>query len=770
MKPTPTAAVIATLAVAAALAAPNTNAAAASHTAGHAASAHGHHPTTGKSTARPAEDQKSVGSDLNGGKSLPIRRGIAAASDTPQANSNVGDTKTFLAEDEFNQELYVKDYTLRGIGDHIEVWVADDRAFPDPDCRNDLGLTDITDPQVATFIDQFDGNIYPKESASFSTPPDLDGANAPLASILGLPDDYYQVEPDQADDIVVLVDNVRDANYYAPTTPDGQTFIAGFFSSQFNDLTNRNVMTIDAYDWLHRTGATPPDNSGDAAYQACTTEIGSSRPIGVPHPFDYEGTFAHEYQHLLEHYQDPDEVNWVNEGLSDYAQTLTGYVDATVPPKSPDVDGHIGCFEGYLPRSLGGPENSLTLWGDQGAPEILCDYGATYTFMLYLFSHYGEDFMSALHHAPGNGIDGLRQVLEQSAISTTPRQLINRWAATVAVDHAIDAHGLRGRGNPDDYTADALNGSIRWGNPQAYRDPGAPPNGSDYVRLRDASGYLSASDVDDITFEGSTNVPPLPLEWTVDNAPPTATAADTECGNIPDGAAPAALYSGCGASLDRSMVRQVDVPASGGQLSFQTLFDTEEDWDYGYVQISSNGGRTWHSLSTEDTTTDHDPDAQALAVENLPGFTGDSGTWLTEHADLSKYAGKSVLIGFRYITDELENEGGFWVRDISVAGTTLPSDSLAGWESQTEAHPQVVPSWSVQLVTIGKDGARVAKLPLDGNFSGSLSGAALRKAVGNSAALVAAIVTLDDLPEDITQQVSYTLTANGYTQPGGGGS
>ena len=35
-----------------------------------------------------------------------------------------------------------------------------------------------------------------------------------------------------------------------PTSP-------GFFSSQFNDLVDRNVMTIDAFDWLHRTGAEP---------------------------------------------------------------------------------------------------------------------------------------------------------------------------------------------------------------------------------------------------------------------------------------------------------------------------------------------------------------------------------------------------------------------------------------------------------------------------------------------------------------------------------
>ncbi len=64
-----------------------------------------------------------------------------------------------------------------------------------------------------------------------------------------------------------------------------------------------------------------------------------------------------------------------------------------------------------MPESYGGPENSLTLWGDQGGPEILCDYGAAYSFMMYLYSHYGEDFMSTLHREPGNGFVGLNHVL-----------------------------------------------------------------------------------------------------------------------------------------------------------------------------------------------------------------------------------------------------------------------------------------------------------------------------------------------------------------------
>ena len=75
----------------------------------------------------------------------------------------------------------------------------------------------------------------------------------------------------------MLVDNVRDANYLDPSTPDGQTYIAGFFYSVFNELLDRNVMTIDAFDWLHRTGANPPDDS-------LRPRVRRVRPVAEPVP------------------------------------------------------------------------------------------------------------------------------------------------------------------------------------------------------------------------------------------------------------------------------------------------------------------------------------------------------------------------------------------------------------------------------------------------------------------------------------------------------
>jgi hypothetical protein len=711
------------------------------------------------SQAAPSSDHTQVGSDYNNGKPVPglkaakkqMRKQAQAQAASPAADPEVGDTKKWLALDDING-AYLKDYTLRKIGDHIQVWVADDTTFPPGDCRNDLGMTEVTQEQVDSFVQQFDENMYPKESASFSVAPARDGSNAAA--------DGYQVSADQADDIVTLVDNVRDANYYEPNTPDGQTFIAGFFYSAFNEYLDRNIMTIDANDWLHRTGPNPPDDSDDPAYIACAQSQGYDRGYGAPRPRDYEGTFAHEYQHLLESYVDADETSWVNEGLSDYAQSLVGYVDTTLPPTAPDADSHIGCFQGYLPESYGGPENSLTAWEDQGGPEVLCDYGAAYSMMMYLHSHYGEDFMSALHTEPANGIEGLDNVLKQSHAPRDAQQTIHDWLATMALDAAIDETG-KVRGGPKKWlTSDDLSSMINWSNPQSYDSPGAPPNGADYVRLGKPGHWMKGKDIDKISFEGDKTLAPEPVEWKVDSTPPDTTTDDTTCGAVDAGTGAAALYSGCGENLDRSIVREATVPAGGGTLSFEALWDTEDLWDYGFVQVSTDGGKTWTSLATEDTTTDHDPGAVAGAVDNLPGLTGDSGEWKTETADLSAYAGKKILVGFRYITDGGVNEGGFWVRNIDVAGTALPSGSIDGWQTISQINPPQVPGWTVQLVAIKDKGTAYAEMNIGKGFRGSMSGKQFRKALGKGGT-VAALVTMDDPSETLTQYGDYTLTVKG---------
>lgn len=93
---------------------------------------------------------------------------------------------------------------------------------------------------------------------------------------------------------------------------------------------------------------------------------------------------------------------------------------------------------GYQDPSFGGPENSLTNWEDQGAPEILCDYGAAYSIMEYLSSHFGNSFMTFLHRDDRNGLASLDAALARAGASGGSRELLHDWAAAMAVDHRLD--------------------------------------------------------------------------------------------------------------------------------------------------------------------------------------------------------------------------------------------------------------------------------------------------------------------------------------------
>jgi hypothetical protein len=678
-----------------------------------------------------------------------VRAALAAVPD-PSAPPVEGEQRIFLGYDDVHGRLLVKLFTLRGIGTHAEVWVASDKDkvssgldFPAGDCRNDGIRNVVTDAQVDYLIGQFDSTMYPLESDAFSVAPDtLDGTDAPLTGILDLPADYYE---GPADRVVVLVDNVRDSNFFDTDNASGYSYVAGFYTSAFDLLFNRQTMTIDAFDWLHRTTATPPNDP-----------VPNDNCLSAPaRPFLYEGVFAHEYQHLLENYVDVDETSWVNEGLSDHAGRITGYFDPSRPITDSRFDSHVQCFLGWLNQQTpanptpdeGGPENSLTLWGDQTdfESEILCDYGAAFSFMEYLAGQFGPQFMKSFHLDPRNGLDSLARLLKVQGGGRTPQDVIEDWATMVAIDAALDDGFSLTGGDAGRFTTPTLDASINWANRQAFAGPGVPPNGSDYVRLRSGSGaYLGADQIDAIKFNGASRLAKLPIEWKVDPSPPKGSNT--------------ALYSGRGDNLDRAIVRKVKV--KDGRLSFDTAWSTEQGYDYAYVQVSTDGGRMYKSVRCADS----------IDAPLGPGFDGSSHGFVNETCNLKKYAGKTVLLAFRYVTDPGVRFKGFWVGDVTLDGHRVSNGTtLRGWKSPTQVHPFDVKEWFVRLVAIDETThqVRIGEIPLDANFDGSLSGADLDEVIGTTAGTVSAIVTFLD-PSEATQQTApYSLTVNGVDQPGG---
>ena len=153
-------------------------------------------------------------------------------------------------------------------------------------------------------------------------------------------------------------------------------------------------------------------------------------------------------------------------------------------------------------------------------------------------------------------------------------------------------------------------------------------------------------------------------------------------------------FGGKADQIDTTLRRAVDLTGkTSAALSFWTWYDIEQYWDFGFVQVSTDGGSTWTSLPIAGTTSEIDPQGMLSIAANLPGFTGNSGGWVLKTADLSAYAGQNILLQFRYMTDWGTTMAGFYVDDISVTAdgsavftddveTLDPAWTAAGWTRQ----------------------------------------------------------------------------------------
>jgi hypothetical protein len=132
------------------------------------------------------------------------------------------------------------------------------------------------------------------------------------------------------------------------------------------------------------------------------------------------------------------------------------------------------------------------------------------------------------------------------------------------------------------------------------------------------------------------------------------------------------LWGGSGDLIDSWGIFAVTLPTGSGLLTFDTSYDIEDFWDFGFVQISTDSGYTWTSLANALTTSTHDPNTLPGIINNLPGITGSSGGWIFATSfDLSAYSGSMVHIAFRYLTDWTTTLGGWYIDNVYVYGTLI---------------------------------------------------------------------------------------------------
>jgi len=381
------------------------------------------------------------------------------------------------------------------------------------------------------------------------------------------------------------------------------------------------------------------------------------------------GVLAHEFQHMIHWNQDRNETSWINEGFSDLAMLLNGYsVGGSDIEYISNTD--IQLTDWPADPSLTGPH-----------------YGSSFLFLTYFLDRFGADATQQLVKDPQNGMESVDDILKTTVatdkLSGAPIKaddLFMDWATT---NYLLDGNVADGRYIYHNYTS-----ASQAQDTQTVTDcPAQVSNtvnqyGVDYV-------HFSCSGKHTLSFEGATQTGLLPV--------------DAFSGKK-------SFWSNKGDSSDMTLTRDFDFSAASGSLTlkFHTWYDLEENYDYVFLEASSDGGATWEIIKTP-TGTDTNPSGNSYGW----GYNGKTEGWIAESVDLSQFAGKKVQIRFEYVTDAAANGEGFLLDDVSVPETNYSTDFEAddgGWSGAGFVRVDNILPQTFRLMLIDKNGKTTAQV------------------------------------------------------------
>jgi choice-of-anchor B domain-containing protein len=115
-------------------------------------------------------------------------------------------------------------------------------------------------------------------------------------------------------------------------------------------------------------------------------------------------------------------------------------------------------------------------------------------------------------------------------------------------------------------------------------------------------------------------------------------------------------------------------PGESSQLSFWTLYDIESSYDGGVIEVT-NDESNWNtpSLSPAYPGSFNTGSDECNYSSGTPSFTGTNLTWQQHIMDLSSYQGQDIKLRWNYSTDGSINDGGWYIDDIQVTNTQIPS-------------------------------------------------------------------------------------------------
>ncbi len=390
---------------------------------------------------------------------------------------------------------------------------------------------------------------------------------------------------------------------------------------------------------------------------------------------EYLNTLAHELQHAVEFTANPFSEVWVNEGLSELSSDLAGYPPTLVNTYFPNADVQLNAWDDEVSRT---PPH----------------YGASFLFMKYLFARYGgyegiKDFFKI----EKSGVEQVDAYL--SRFNTDFDDVFADWTAANLVNS-----GVGGRYGYENYPQRVRGPLVKMDVPDEKDGQQVSQYGARYFQIKPSSDFS-------IAFDGADSVKLLPT--------------DAHSGS-------SFWWGNRGDAIDSTLTREFDLSnVQKATLNYWAWYDIEKDFDFSYLEVSKDGGRTWDILKATSTTSE-----SALDSNYGDGYTGKSGgsdtpKWVNETANLSAYVGGKVLVRFEYISDEAVSTNGFAIDDISIPEISFvdPVEGESLWKAEgfVKTSNLVKQNFIVQLIHRDRQGLplKVEKLTLNSGNVGEIT-------------------------------------------------
>ncbi len=347
----------------------------------------------------------------------------------------------------------------------------------------------------------------------------------------------------------------------------------------------------------------------------------------------YEGTLAHEFQHMIHHAVDSNESLWLNEGMSELAADLSGYRS--------DANSFAGAF-------LNRPQTQLNAWTliEDSAPH----YGAAYLFMRCFLHRFGAETLRALAANPANDMASITETLaafkhvDEAGDPITAESFFADWVAENWLNN----------GCPTPLSQAPRSERMKLGEHLLV----LPQFGTYYLRLPATGAYR-------LSVQSEPTVRVIP------------TAAHSGA---------YLWWSNRGDDSHTRLTRAFDLRGvQRATFSFRLWHNIEDNWDYAYLSVSEDGGETWRAIETSASRPsggNHNPYGAAFSGKS---GEGDLPQWIAVTADLSAYAGKQILLRFDYITDDAIDFEGMALDDLALPEIGYFHDAESddgGWQAE----------------------------------------------------------------------------------------